>query len=702
KVFLPDPLTSAGQVYGGVYADNGDADNAALNDERYDVTMVVDFANDTFRLTSPLVEIQNFSNPVTTIAISTVPNFDFTRTQKEFEDVNCFYHLTTFQNYMQSLGFALVNYQLGVDAHALNGADNSMFNFPRLYFGDGCVDDAEDADVIIHEYGHAITASAAPNTWIGSERKALDEGAGDYLATSYTRMLNSFNWELMFGWDGHSSACWPGRTAATTKQYPAGLTGDIHADGEIWSSTLMQIWEVLGRETTDQIFLQSLYSYAQNISMTDAAYMFLDADSLLNGGANYVASYYWFEKRGILPPLPFFSGTDGNGDMATCPGSCDASVVAIPISGVAPYTYLWKDSTGTTLSQITDTITGLCPGNYTAFITDATGDTVTVNIAAREPGQLSIANSVVNESCSFCSDGTVSARVTGGNPPYSYQWNDPSGQTTRIATGLDSGYYQVSIVDVNGCTYLDSALVEVDSPTEFGLGFSSVSDPLCIGACSGSIQVVAYLGLPPYTYLWSTNGAETTSMVTDLCEGTYGVTISDSNGDSIVGSTSLSEPSAMTHTISTTADSGNFGGTASVVVTNGAAPLTYSWSDTGTQTTATATGLAAGEYSVTWEDANGCTGSALDTVDFYMAVYEDVPGEVSIFPNPTTGRLYIRSSVAFGELHIHIANLLGQTVYESNVQHGGQIDISNYKPGLYSITLTNDKAIMLREKLILL
>ncbi|MBL4657033.1 MAG: hypothetical protein JKX73_03470, partial [Flavobacteriales bacterium] len=360
KVYLPDPLTTAGKIYGGAYADNADADNSELNDERFDVTMTVDFSNDTFRLTSSRVEIQNFANPSTVVAFTDTPVFNFTRSQFEFEDVNCFYHLTVYQNYMQSLGFSLVNYQIGVDAHAFT-ADNSMFSYPKLYFGDGCVDDGEDADVIIHEYGHAITASAAPNTWIGSERKALDEAAGDYLATSYTRDLNPFNWELMFGWDGNN-ACWPGRTAATTKTYPSGITGDIHKDGEIWSSTLMQIWEVLGRETTDKIFLQSLYSYAQNISMTDAAYMFLDADSALNGGVNYITCYYWFEKRGILPPLPFFSGTDGNGMLATCNGICDASAVVLPISGVAPFTYAWKDSLGASLGGNSDTLMGMCAG----------------------------------------------------------------------------------------------------------------------------------------------------------------------------------------------------------------------------------------------------------------------------------------------------------------------------------------------------
>ena len=700
KVFLPDPLSTAGKVYGGVYGDIGDGDNSALNNERFDVTMIVDFASDSFRLSSLLVEIQDFSGPTTAIAVSGTPGFNFPRSDDRFEDVNCFYHLTAFQKYMQSLGYNLVNYQIGVDAHALGGADNSMFSYPRLYFGDGCVDDAEDADVIIHEYGHAITASAAPNTWVGSERKALDEAAGDYLATSYTRDLNPFNWQLMFGWDGNN-VCWPGRTAATSKHYPEDLSGDIHKDGEMWNAALMQIWEVLGRETTDQIYLQSIYSYAQNMSMTDAAFMFLDADSLLNGGANYITCYYWLEKRGFIPPLPFFSGTDGNGDLASCNGVCDATAVVIPISGIAPYTYIWKDSLGNTLPQTNDTLTGLCAANYTVLVTDSAGDTVTVQVAARQPDQISATIKVVDEACSFCDDGEALVQISGGTPPYSYMWNDQSAQTTKHVSGLDSGYYQVSIVDGNGCVYIDSALVGTGTSNILGVAFTNSVELKCNGICDGVIQAGSYGGIPPYTYVWSDGLVQTTSQASDLCSGTFTVTVTDSNGDSIVDSMTLTEALAMTSTTSTIADSGNSEGTATVSVTNGVAPLTYNWSDGQAQTTSTATGLSAGAYTVSWVDSNGCTGNDADTVDLYISVPDLGSLIFAMYPNPTEGILYIKSGMVVGLLDFRIANGLGQIVYAARLPRTGQIDLSGYPRGLYCVQVVYDGIVLRREKLIL-
>ena len=461
KVFLPDPLTTAEVVYGSPYVDSGDVDIPELNAELHSVNITVDFTNDTFTLKGPFVEIREFSNPPTTAAFSLAPQFNYTRSDTEFEDVNCYYHLHEYQLYIQSLGFMnICNYSIGVDAHALSGADNSMYQTNKLYFGEGCVDDAEDADVIIHEYGHAITASAAPGTWVGSERKALDEGVGDYFAVSYGRAINDFNWADMFSWDGHN-VCWVGRTAATTKTYPGNMGNGSHADGEIWSSTLMQIWETLGKETTDQIFLQSIYSFAQNISYTDAAYMFLDADILLNDSANYYAIYYWFEQRGILPALPTFGGFVSYTQDAACGDSCNGEAVIIAYGGTAPYTYDWKDSLGISLGMTGDTVTGLCVGqHYVVNITDALGAMINDTTETIAYSLSILVGSITTTPDLGNSEGTALVSVA-GKSPYTYLWSDPAGQTTAMASNLGNGIYSVTVTDALGCAFTDTASVDL-------------------------------------------------------------------------------------------------------------------------------------------------------------------------------------------------------------------------------------------------
>ena len=305
-VFLPDPLTTAGVVYGSPYTDSNDSDVPELNAERFTVTVTATYYsnNDSFRLENNYVSIKDFSSPsIAPVYSKTTPMFNYTRSQDGFEDVNAFYHISTMQTYLQSLGFNnLVNYSIETDTHANGGADNSMFlpQTKRLLFGEGCVDDAEDADVIIHEYGHAVAFSAAPNTNTGAQRTALDEANGDYFASSYSRYLNSYKWENVFSWDGHSLECWAGRSSISTKHYPDGLVNNLYGDADIWSSTIMQIWGDIGKYKTDETLIESIYSYATNMTMTQAAKLLLKADTTLHSGANYAAICNRLYNRGLI------------------------------------------------------------------------------------------------------------------------------------------------------------------------------------------------------------------------------------------------------------------------------------------------------------------------------------------------------------------------------------------------------------------
>jgi hypothetical protein len=304
-VFNPDPLTTANQNYGAPYADSFDQDVLELNAQRVSVQMPVKFENDTFFLENDFVKIQEFSLPAVPPVTSLLPVFNYTRAQSGFEDVNAYYHLSYFQNYIQSLGFTnIVDYQIAVDVHALNGSDNSNFNAgfnpPRLQFGEGGVDDAEDMDVIIHEYGHAIMHSAAPGTNTGTERKALEEATGDYFASSYSRFLSPNRWEDVFTWDGHNEY-WPGRSSVSADHYPEDLNNNLYTDADIWSATLMQIWGDIGREATDAIMIQAAFSFSEGMTMPQAAVLFLQADTLLFGGANFTPIRQRLYDRGLIP-----------------------------------------------------------------------------------------------------------------------------------------------------------------------------------------------------------------------------------------------------------------------------------------------------------------------------------------------------------------------------------------------------------------
>jgi len=317
KVFIPDPLTSANVNYGTPYSDQNNADVTELNAQLYPAATIGGISNDTFYLENSFVKITDHSLPTVTPPWSLLDQFLFNRGHANFEETNILYHITEMQLWIQSLGFTnLVSYKIHADAHGLNGADNSNFNPaaspPRLTFGDGGVDDGEDADVIIHEYCHAVSYSAAPGTTIGNERLAIEEGNSDYFAASYSKNIDPYNWQNVYSWDGHNEF-WAGRFVQSIKTYPADISGNFYQDAEIWSSTLMQIWDDLGRFTTDQLLLQSMYSYTSNMTMPQAAALILEADTLLNSGANYSIICTHFASRGILNcPL---SVTEPNGNL---------------------------------------------------------------------------------------------------------------------------------------------------------------------------------------------------------------------------------------------------------------------------------------------------------------------------------------------------------------------------------------------------
>ncbi len=306
KVFGPDPLTSAESLYVGEYKDFEDADTAVLTAELLDVSFKAKFEDGIFYLRNDSVIIKDLNSPTEPVVTSLTPEFNFTRSESGFEDVNTFYHITNLNNYILSLGYTdLQNFYIEIDPHGASGADQSFYvsaAIPSIQLGEGGVDDAEDADVIVHEYGHALSDQAAPETNDGLERRALDEGYGDYFAASYSRMYSDYRWNFIFSWDGHNEF-WAGRNANTNKHYPEDNSADYYSSSEIWSGALMDIFDAVGKENTDKIVLETLYGSFDNMSMPDAAQIILASEESIFGGLFYDEVYNALDARGLINPV---------------------------------------------------------------------------------------------------------------------------------------------------------------------------------------------------------------------------------------------------------------------------------------------------------------------------------------------------------------------------------------------------------------
>lgn len=302
RVFNPDPLTTAGVTYGtdGTYRHFNDSDYALLNDQRVWVTFPAQYDNGTFYLQNNHVKIVDITAPNIAPETTTTDTFLFTRKQGGFKQVMAIYHIHALQEFLKSLGISnAANYQLRVDANSGTG-DQSFFTFSpdtSLNFGTGGVPDAEDADVIVHEYTHAIIHSLNGDDIIATERRALEEAICDVMACAYSFRINPFRWKRVFSWDGNNEF-WQGRNGASAKDYTQRV-GDFYSDSEIWTSCLNNVTERIGADKSIKLLVSIMPMLTPYTTMKEAAHLLYDADSILNNGFNRWVLAEEFNLRGF-------------------------------------------------------------------------------------------------------------------------------------------------------------------------------------------------------------------------------------------------------------------------------------------------------------------------------------------------------------------------------------------------------------------
>lgn len=247
--------------------------------------------------------------------------FHFGREDKGFKEVMVYYHINQVQEYIQSLGFDNIRRKaIRIDVAGISD-DNSYYSpiSKSLVFGTGGVDDAEDADIILHEYGHAIQDDQVPGFGASSQCGAMGEGFGDYLAGSFFASKKSERLQPCVGtWDGvaYSSQDPPNlRRLDSRKTFPKDLTGSVHQDGEIWSACLWELRGQLGQQKADTLVFAHHFLIDRYASFTDAAKALLQADKQLYKGDHQEEIRDVFARRGILkPPATFRSQTQQRAD----------------------------------------------------------------------------------------------------------------------------------------------------------------------------------------------------------------------------------------------------------------------------------------------------------------------------------------------------------------------------------------------------
>jgi gliding motility-associated-like protein len=293
----------------------------------------------------------------------------------------------------------------------------------------------------------------------------------------------------------------------------------------------------------------------------------------------------------------------------TCFAGTDGSAYVSGTGGTGTLTYSWSPAGG---NGIHDTIvSGLAAGNYLIAIVDGTGCQTIMADTILQPKLITGTVVQTNVSCFSGNNGSAVLTATGGNPGgYTYVWT-PTGGTTFTGSNLSFGTYTCTITDTKSC--IGTEVVSISQPTLLTASHSIVA-ATCFGTATGDAIAAGSGGTTPYTYSWSPLGGATAN-ATGLNAGLYTCTVTDAKGCQTTTVANITQPTAVSSTITPTrvACNGGITGSAVVVPTGGTPSYAYSWSPSG-GTGATAPGLAAGTYTCTITDANGCPFAIQTTV----------------------------------------------------------------------------------------
>ncbi len=300
-------------------------------------------------------------------------------------------------------------------------------------------------------------------------------------------------------------------------------------------------------------------------------------------------------------------------------GSNGAASVTAATGGAGGYTYNWTP--GNPTGDGTVSVTGLTAATWTCTVTDANGCTDVQTFTISQPAVLNInAASQTNVLCNGGSTGAASVTAaTGGTGGYAYNWTpgNPTGDGTVSVTGLAAGTWTCTVTDINSCT--DVQTFTISQPAVLNINSASQTNVLCNGVNTGAASVTSATGgTGGYTYNWTPGNptGDGTVSVTGLAAGTWTCTVTDGNLCTDIQTFTITQPAtAVSSSISSTtpATCGSSNGSATATASGGTGALSYSWAPSG-GSAATASGLAAGSYTVTVTDANGCTSTSMATI----------------------------------------------------------------------------------------
>ncbi len=239
-------------------------------------------------------------------------DFSLLSVRPGFEEASAYYHVNQAIAYLEQLGYRgrrrIFTRPLAVDARGTRD-DNSWYSPGErtLTFGTGDVDDAEDGETILHEFGHALQDAICPDFGQSPEAAAMGEGFGDYFAGSFFAAAKPASYrDAVMTWDGARGDGKPPcvrrlDSLLTYESFDHRASADEHANGQIWSATLWDIWKAIGRRAADRVIVESHFQLDGFTTFARGARALLDADRNLYRDRHRTSLRRIFRRRGIGP-----------------------------------------------------------------------------------------------------------------------------------------------------------------------------------------------------------------------------------------------------------------------------------------------------------------------------------------------------------------------------------------------------------------
>jgi gliding motility-associated-like protein len=347
-------------------------------------------------------------------------------------------------------------------------------------------------------------------------------------------------------------------------------------------------------------------------------------------------------------------------------GLTNGSITITPNAGIAPYRYLWN--TGDTFSILS----GRGAGTYIHTLTDAKGcikkDTIVLNNSVG----ILVSRSFSSSNCGQPNGSATITVTSGGISPYTYTWSNgvstsAISNTSHSISGLNKGWYRVTIQDGRGCVKIDS--IFVDGTPQVALNFIKTNTNC--GLANGAITADVVAGKSPFVYQWS--GGSTTATRTNLTAGFYVVTVTDSNNCTVAASVTLTNNSLPIISASVVRPTcGLNNGRILTTVSGGKPKIKFQWSNG--DSVSSMSKLAPGIYALTVTDSFGCQAIRRDTlVAIPMVNFTD--SVVQPFCRNSFGSIFLKNITGPAPITIMWANGSSNT------------SLLNRPAGIYSVML---------------